>query len=92
MQKSDKNTSIESPLSREGGSSIGLKLPKLGLRKKRVNIGRLKRIASSALHKGQNEPIKPSADAIMRQSLGTENIEQDYFSYLNSRKKSNKKK
>ena len=73
-----KNTSIESPVSND--NSFRLKIPRIAHRKKskKVRINRL----SSSKNSGGSDTIKESSNSIMRQSLGTEKLNQDFFSFF----------
>jgi hypothetical protein len=84
-----KNTSNESPIS-QGGSNIGLKIPRLGGRKKKSNVPTLKRFVSNTSEFLQPDGLK-AGDNIMRQSVGIEQFDEDYFSFINSLKKTRKK-
>lgn len=62
----------------------------LHTRKRKVKGTRLNRLSSNKNNSG-SDFIKESVDSIMRQSLGTEKLNQDFFSFLKSPIKSRKK-
>ena len=83
-----KNTSLESPLSKD--SSIGIRLPDMYTKKRKTNIMKLQRFGSSN-ESWDVQFARTTAENITRQSLGTETLNQDFFSMIKSSLKGNKK-